>query len=87
MKGKLNHCSYSHICLTHSRFNFNYGQYTTLWDRIGGSYRAPKAEMFDKETKMSKERWQRQVKETDEIKKQVEGVDDRVYLADAKKNE
>lgn len=43
--------------------------------------------MFDKETKMSKERWQRQVKETDKIKEEVEGTDDRVYLADAKKNE
>ena len=43
--------------------------------------------MFDKETKMSKERWQRQVKESDKIKKEVEGVDDRVYLADAKKTE
>ena len=25
----------------HLYFNYNYGQYTTLWDRLGGSYRYP----------------------------------------------
>lgn len=28
----------------HSYFNYNHGQYTTLWDRIGGTYREPDAE-------------------------------------------
>jgi len=27
----------------HSDFNVNYGQYLTLWDRIGGSFQEPKA--------------------------------------------
>ena len=27
----------------HLYYNFNYGQYFTLWDRIGGSYRNPSA--------------------------------------------
>lgn len=34
--------------LHHSRFDFNYGQYTTLWDRIGGTYLRPADEMFEK---------------------------------------
>lgn len=25
----------------HLSFNYNYGQYFTLWDRLGGSYRYP----------------------------------------------
>lgn len=30
-----------HHDIHHREFNFNYGQYTTLWDRIGGSFKAP----------------------------------------------
>ena len=25
----------------HLKFEYNYGQYTTAWDRIGGTYRSP----------------------------------------------
>lgn len=32
--------------LHHSRFDFNYGQFTTLWDRIGGTYLQPPISMF-----------------------------------------
>ena len=43
----------AHHTIHHLEFNYNYGQYFTLWDRIGGSYRKPvkefKNEMyFDK---------------------------------------
>lgn len=31
----------AHHSIHHRDFNYNYGQYFTLWDRIGGSYRAP----------------------------------------------
>jgi sterol desaturase/sphingolipid hydroxylase (fatty acid hydroxylase superfamily) len=27
----------------HTAYNYNYGQYFTLWDRLGGSYRHPSA--------------------------------------------
>ncbi|KAJ5140961.1 hypothetical protein N7448_004369 [Penicillium atrosanguineum] len=30
----------------HLYFNYNYGQYLTLWDRIGGTYRKPKGDSF-----------------------------------------
>jgi lathosterol oxidase len=30
----------------HSKFDFNYGQYTTLWDRIGNTYYKPPRELF-----------------------------------------
>ncbi|KAJ3416643.1 c-5 sterol desaturase [Chytridiales sp. JEL 0842] len=42
--------SAAHHNIHHLEFNYNYGQYTTLWDRIGGSYKKPekeyKEEMF-----------------------------------------
>ncbi|KIX10485.1 uncharacterized protein Z518_01568 [Rhinocladiella mackenziei CBS 650.93] len=66
----------------HLYFNYNYGQFTTLWDRLGGSYRKPNDELFRKETKMGKEEWERQKREMEKIVKEVEGDDDRGYLAD-----
>ena len=72
----------------HLYFNYNYGQYTTLWDRLGGSYRKPNDELFRRETKMGKEEWSRQSKEMEDILKTVEGSDDRTYLSngDSKKD-
>ncbi|KAL9625013.1 MAG: hypothetical protein Q9160_000742 [Pyrenula sp. 1 TL-2023] len=63
----------------HLYFNYNYGQFTTLWDRMGGSYRKPNEELFQKETKMGKAEWERQTKEMEKIVKEVEGDDDRNY--------
>jgi lathosterol oxidase len=63
----------------HLYFNYNYGQYTTLWDRLGGSYRKPNPELFEKENKMDKAEWQRQTKEMEKMVKEVEGEDDRSY--------
>lgn len=69
----------------HMYFNFNYGQFTTLWDRLGGSYRKPSDELFKKETKMAVEEWNRQAVEMEKIQREVEGKDDRLYSSDAKK--
>ena len=63
----------------HLYFNYNYGQFTTLWDRLGGSYRKPNEELFKKESKMSKEEWQRQTKEMERMVIEVEGADERSY--------
>ncbi|EEH41366.1 C-5 sterol desaturase [Paracoccidioides lutzii Pb01] len=63
----------------HLYFNYNYGQFTTLWDRLGGSYRKPNKELFHKETKMAKEEWERQAREMEMVVKVVEGKDDRMY--------
>ncbi|KAH8821513.1 hypothetical protein F5884DRAFT_90218 [Xylogone sp. PMI_703] len=68
----------------HLYFNYNYGQYTTLWDRLGGSYRKPNEELFRRETKMGQKEWQRQVAEMEKVVKEVEGDDDRVYGEDLK---
>ncbi|KAL9093345.1 MAG: hypothetical protein Q9165_004086 [Trypethelium subeluteriae] len=70
----------------HLYFNYNYGQFTTLWDRLGGSYRRPNEELFTKETKMGKEEWERQTKEMETVVKEVEGDDDRTYLPDEKES-
>lgn len=64
----------------HLYFNFNFGQYTTLWDRLGGSYRKPNPEWFNRETKKDQNEWQKQAKEMENIVKEVEGEDDRTYL-------
>ena len=64
----------------HLYFNYNYGQFTTFWDRLGGSYRKPNIELLFKETKTSKDEWARQKKEMEETVKAVEGDDSfRVY--------
>lgn len=70
----------------HLYFNYNYGQFTTLWDRLGGSYRKPNAELFSRESKMGKKEWDRQVAEMEKIVKVVEGEDDRSYGAGTKKD-
>lgn len=64
----------------HLAFNYNYGQYTTLWDRLGGSYRKPDEAMMNKQENMSKEQWEKQSKEMEKMVKLVEGQDDRSYL-------
>ena len=60
----------------HLYFNYNYGQFFTLWDRVCGSYRKPNEELFRRESKMSKAEWERQCKETERIQWVVEGKDD-----------
>lgn len=66
----------------HLYFNYNYGQYTTIWDRLGGSYRKPDEAWFDKDTKMAKKTWEAGVKEMERIQHEVEGDDDRSYNLD-----
>ncbi|KAF2463760.1 uncharacterized protein BDR25DRAFT_307630 [Lindgomyces ingoldianus] len=69
----------------HLYFNFNYGQFTTIWDRMGGSYRKPNDELFRKELKFCQAEWKRQTAEMEKIVKAVEGEDDRQYLPDETK--
>lgn len=66
----------------HLYFNYNYGQFTTLWDRLGGSYRKPDDELFDKEKRVDKKTWAKQSKLMDQIREIVEGGDDdREYIS------
>ncbi|KAF2657411.1 hypothetical protein K491DRAFT_326410 [Lophiostoma macrostomum CBS 122681] len=69
----------------HLYFNYNYGQFTTLWDRLGGSYRKPNDELFKKELRMCKTELTKQVSEMEKIQKEVEGEDDRQYLPEEPK--
>ena len=69
----------------HLYFNYNYGQFTTLWDRLGGSYRQPNEELFSRESKMSKAEWERQTKEMETVLQEVEGDDDRDYGDEARR--
>ncbi|KAH7000083.1 hypothetical protein EDB80DRAFT_866132 [Ilyonectria destructans] len=65
--------------LHHSRFEVNYGQFFTAFDRMGGTYRMPEAWMFKREENMSQKRWNSEAKKFDELVKEVEGGDDRTY--------
>ncbi|KAL2428853.1 Delta(7)-sterol 5(6)-desaturas erg3A [Exophiala dermatitidis] len=67
--------------LHHWYYKCNYGQFTTLWDRLGGSYRQPGDELFNKDTKTQKGVWAKQSKEMEEVVMEEEGEDDRTYLA------
>jgi lathosterol oxidase len=69
----------------HLYFNFNYGQFTTLWDRLGGSYRKPNDELFKKELKMCQTTWSKQAEGADKMVMEVEGSDDRSYVPDEPK--
>ncbi|CAI6333444.1 unnamed protein product [Periconia digitata] len=66
----------------HLYFNFNYGQFTTLWDRLGGSYRKPNDELFRRELRSMEGAWRKQVEDADRMVGEVEGVDDRGYQSD-----
>jgi Delta7-sterol 5-desaturase len=72
--------------LHHSRFDFNYGQYFTIFDRMGGTYMRPQSWMFEKEVKMSAKKWKTESAVVDEFVKTVEGEDERSYGSDTKKN-
>ena len=70
----------------HLYFNYNYGQFTTLWDRLGGSYRRPEDSLFDPKLKTDKKVLEKQARETAAYIQEVEGDDtDRVYNTDKKK--
>jgi lathosterol oxidase len=55
----------AHHVLHHLYFNYNYGQYFTIWDKIGGSYRKPSAEQFDVKKKKDQKIWEKQATEVD----------------------
>ncbi|KAM5353779.1 hypothetical protein ACJ41O_000429 [Fusarium nematophilum] len=65
--------------LHHSRFEVNYGQFFTAFDRLGGTYRMPEQWMFERDMKMSERQWQREVEKVDELIEEIEGDDNRTY--------
>ncbi|CAN3374017.1 hypothetical protein DIURU_001777 [Diutina rugosa] len=62
----------------HLYFNYNYGQFTTLWDRLGGSYRRPDDSLFERNQSKDTERkvWKEQVEQMEEIRGELEGKSD-----------
>lgn len=66
----------------HLYFNYNYGQFTTLWDRLGGSYRKPDDSFFVKNIQFEKEVWNKQTEQMEAIRGKLEGgADERVYIS------
>lgn len=67
----------------HLYFNYNYGQFTTLWDRLGRSYRRPDDSLFVRNTdaKTDEKVWCDQTQKMEVIRGELEGKDDdRVYV-------
>lgn len=67
----------------HLYFNYNYGQFTTLWDRLGRSYRRPDDSLFAKNTSevVDKKVWREQTQKMEVIRGELEGkTDDREYV-------
>ncbi|KAJ1674588.1 c-5 sterol desaturase [Spiromyces aspiralis] len=62
----------AHHTVHHLYFNYNYGQFTTLFDRMFGSYRLPTAEIYDKSRRQSKKFLMKQAQEVDEMIKSIE---------------
>lgn len=67
----------------HLYFNYNYGQFTTLWDRLGNSYRRPDDSFFAKtDTKEEEKIWKDQTQKMEVIRGELEGKsDDREYIS------
>lgn len=59
--------SSAHHSVHHLYFNYNYGQYFTLWDRVGGSHRQPTEEQYDYILRNDKEVWAKQAHSVDRI--------------------
>ncbi|KAG9304110.1 hypothetical protein G9A89_006020 [Geosiphon pyriformis] len=57
----------AHHTLHHLYFNYNYGQYFTVWDKMCGSYRLPNEEQLDEKLRKNDQIWVKQAKEVDEF--------------------
>jgi lathosterol oxidase len=62
----------AHHTVHHLYFNYNYGQYFTFWDKLGGSHRQPTAEQYDASLRNNKSVWAAQTKEADTIERDDE---------------
>ncbi|ORZ17325.1 hypothetical protein BCR42DRAFT_414393 [Absidia repens] len=62
----------AHHTIHHLYFNYNYGQYFTFWDKLGGSHRQPTAEQYDAVLRNNKAVWAAQSKEADTIENEDE---------------
>lgn len=70
----------------HLFFSYNYGQFTTLWDRLGGTYKRPDDSLFNKSFIKDDDVLEKQLAELDKEMKLAEGDgDDRVYSYDTAK--
>ncbi|KAJ1917452.1 c-5 sterol desaturase [Mycoemilia scoparia] len=65
----------AHHTMHHLYFNYNYGQFTTMFDRMFGSHRFPTAEIYDRSRRKSKKFLEQQAKEVDDMLKQVDPED------------
>ncbi|KAI8867242.1 hypothetical protein GQ42DRAFT_167857 [Ramicandelaber brevisporus] len=63
----------AHHTIHHLQFNYNYGQYFTVWDRVFGSHRNPTPEIEQRELRNSAQVRAMQSTEVDEMLPVIEG--------------
>lgn len=63
--------SSAHHSVHHLYFNYNYGQYFTLWDRLGGSHRQPTEEQYNNILRNDQKVWAKQAFDAEKIEKDV----------------
>ncbi|KAJ2958860.1 hypothetical protein NQZ79_g5570 [Umbelopsis isabellina] len=59
--------SSAHHSVHHLYFNYNYGQYFTFWDRIGGSHRQPTDEQYNDVLRNDQKVWAKQAVDADRL--------------------
>jgi lathosterol oxidase len=52
-------------------FNYNYGQYFTLWDRVGGSHRQPTEEQYNSMLRTDQKVWAKQAIDAEKIEQEA----------------
>ncbi|CAO3673672.1 unnamed protein product [Umbelopsis vinacea] len=66
--------SSAHHSVHHLYFNYNYGQYFTLWDRFGGSHRQPTEEQYNDLLRNDQKVWAKQAFDAEQIEKDSHGA-------------
>lgn len=59
--------SSAHHSVHHLYFNYNYGQYFTFWDRLGGSHRQPTDEQYNDVLRTDQKVWAKQAVDADRL--------------------
>ncbi|KAH8551933.1 hypothetical protein BGW37DRAFT_492953 [Umbelopsis sp. PMI_123] len=63
--------SSAHHSVHHLYFNYNYGQYFTLWDRVGGSHRQPTEEQYNSMLRTDQKVWAKQAIDAEKIEQEA----------------
>ncbi|KAJ2598523.1 c-5 sterol desaturase [Coemansia sp. RSA 1722] len=69
----------AHHTVHHLYFNYNYGQFTTMFDRLFNTYRKPSQEVYDRSRRNSKRVQEAQAKSIDEALPSLEAANSNAH--------